>query len=349
MLVHIIPKANLGGIEKDLLYILKEEAGNYAHKVLVFNTEGPMTKRWEDLGAEVIHLNILHVKPHRFISLLKLEVGSPVGIMCWSPTKIGLVSFALKEFRGNIMMHLGNPVKWSKKSTNFNRILFAIAKPKFNLKLFCCSKHVLQTVRENSFLNQFPAEVSYNPVKQLSRNPFVPENRKNVLGMIARMDEIKDFDTVIKAMKFLPENVRLELGGDGFDRSRLETLADKNASERIVFKGFVEDVYEWFLELTCFVYGTTMFEGLGNVVTEAMANGIPCVLPDLPMMREIGGDYAMYYQHGNEQDCANKVQMVLADKELQKNMSEGAFYRVRTIFNQQNYYKTRVGFLESKV
>lgn len=348
-IVHIIPKANLGGIEKDLWFILKAETGKYQHKILVLDKPGPMSKPWEDCGASIHYLNILHSKPFRFVSCLKSEMGNAMGVMCWSPTKIGLVAYALRHIQAKVMLHLGNPAKWSLKSILANKIFFALAKPKFQLKLFCCSQHVLKSLSSNSFLKQFDAVVSYNPVKLLTNNPFAPESRTKTLGMIARMDAIKDFDTVIRAMSHLPKDIQLHLGGDGTDKARLESLAKAMAENRIRFQGFVKDVAQWFTKITVFVYGTTMQEGLGNVVTEAMANGVPCVLPNLPMMKEIAGDNALYYQQGDAEDCAAKINILLADVSLQKQLSEKGFYRAKTIFNQSEYYRTRVGYLESKL
>ena len=344
---HIIPKANLGGIEKDLLYILKQESGTFQHRILVLDVEGPMSSVWEGLGADVEHLSILYAKPIHFINVLQQAVQNPVGIMCWSPTKMGWMGFALRQFKGRVMMHLGNPVDWSNKSTIVNRFLFAIAKPKFQLKLFCCSKHVLNSVKSNPFLNKFAAEVSYNPVEQRDSNPF-KHCEKPVLGMIARMDSIKDFRTVIHAIPLLKTEVELRLGGDGKDRAFLEALANNTSPKNIYFDGFVHDVYAWMANLTCFVYGTTMQEGLGNVVTEAMANGLPCVLPDLPMMHEIAGEFALYYEQGNPEDCAQKINTLLSSTPLQQQFSEGVFLRAKNIFNQKTYYQQRVGFLEGK-
>lgn len=88
-----------------------------------------------------------------------------------------------------------------------------------------------------------------------------------------------------------------------------------------------------------------MLEGLGNVVIEAMANGLPCILPDLPMMKEIGGDCAVYYEQGNEQECAKAILQLMNDETKALQLSEKAYLRAKDKFHPAQYYKERMNYL----
>ncbi len=349
-LLHIIPNANRGGIEKDLYYILSEENGAYTHMVWVLGSEGPMSAVWGEKGAEVIHLNILHLSPIKFQRALRKRAlnwqGS--GILCWSPTRLPLVRGAFLRYHGKMMVHMGNPVSPSLKTQVFQLLSRHFSSVVFDTRLFCCSNHVKESANRDRYFGLFSSVVSYNPVLIPASNSYTEEQwLSSTIGMVARMDRIKDFDTVILAMKELRE-INLELGGDGPERNRLEQLAKTEGLSNTTFLGFVDNVYEKLNSWKLFVYGTTMEEGLGNVVIEAMANGLPCVLPDLPMMREIAGNTALYYVQGNEQDCAKQTQELIGNKTLALELSSEAYKRAKEKFHPRIYYQDRIGYLTQK-
>ena len=44
------------------------------------------------------------------------------------------------------------------------------------------------------------------------------------------------------------------------------------------------------------------------VLVEAMAHGLPIVTSDLPVSKEIMGDFGMYFENGNIEDLAQKLE-----------------------------------------
>jgi len=64
------------------------------------------------------------------------------------------------------------------------------------------------------------------------------------------------------------------------------------------------------------------FSGFGNVLVEAMAVGLPLILNDLEVMKEMSKGNAMFYESGNEQSLAELLLSLPNKKEELVRMSE---------------------------
>jgi glycosyltransferase involved in cell wall biosynthesis len=197
--------------------------------------------------------------------------------------------------------------------------------------------------------------VVLNPVATLPSNPHVVKELQGkdpvVVGMTARLDMIKDHACVIRAFSAVLHrypHAQLWFMGDGVLRSSLQQLcADLHIDKSVVFHGNVPNVYDYLQKLDIFVYSTTMAEGLGNVVSEAFANGLPCVISDLPMMREVAGDSraALFFEPGNDKELAQRIVDLLRDAEKRESMSSSAYKWSSEAFSAQRYVNEGMKFL----
>ena len=85
-----------------------------------------------------------------------------------------------------------------------------------------------------------------------------PRSRKSEgqfrLLSVGRLDPIKGYDRLIKAMTQLPSHVHLRLLGDGEHRTQLEKLVnDADLSDRVAMPGFTEAVAEEMANADLFV------------------------------------------------------------------------------------------------
>ena len=53
---------------------------------------------------------------------------------------------------------------------------------------------------------------------------------------------------------------------------------------------------------------SSRWEGFGLVLVEAMAHGLPVVSSDLPTSKEIMGDFGLYFENGNIQQLAQRLE-----------------------------------------
>jgi glycosyltransferase involved in cell wall biosynthesis len=80
-------------------------------------------------------------------------------------------------------------------------------------------------------------------------------------------------------MKLLPSEIILHIVGDGPMEDELKNLTVENGlSDRVIFLGYRtrEEIYEYLQKADCFVL-SSLHEGLGIVVQEAMYAGLPIV------------------------------------------------------------------------
>lgn len=104
-----------------------------------------------------------------------------------------------------------------------------------------------------------------------------------ILG-IGRLTRQKDFHTLIRSFALIQAQIpsRLVILGRGKDEASLKILAqDLNVQERVLFAGWSSNPYAFMNKASLFVL-SSRWEGSPNVLTEAMALGVPCVATDCP-------------------------------------------------------------------
>ena len=119
----------------------------------------------------------------------------------------------------------------------------------------------------------------------------MPEDRE--LIYMGSFMPYKNVETLAKALHELP-GYRLHLLsriGDG-DRERLIALAPSDAL--VIHDGTSEADYLALLETATALVTTSLDEGFGLPLVEAMSLGTPVVVSDIPIFREIGGEAALY-------------------------------------------------------
>ncbi len=112
---------------------------------------------------------------------------------------------------------------------------------------------------------------------------------------VGRLDRLKGFDNLLRAFAIVRQKqvTRLIILGEGEERSALQLLASElKVSDTVDMPGFV-DHPERFMSRAAVFALSSRSEGLGVVLIEALACGIPVVSTDCPTgPREILGDSA---------------------------------------------------------
>lgn len=119
------------------------------------------------------------------------------------------------------------------------------------------------------------------------------ENTKRLIA-VGRLVENKNFSDLVRVIPLIKRKypkVTLEILGEGEERENLQNLIVKlNLKENVRLAGFVDNPYAYYSRADVFVQ-TSLWEGFGYVLAEAMACGTPVVAYDSKgAMREILAD-----------------------------------------------------------
>jgi glycosyltransferase involved in cell wall biosynthesis len=115
-------------------------------------------------------------------------------------------------------------------------------------------------------------------------HPWMAPGGPPVVLAAGRLHRQKDFPTLLRAFAQLRalRAARLVILGEGAERRQLERLARALRVEAdVALPGFVENPYAWMARAAVFVLSSA-WEGIGNVLVEALACGCPVVATDCP-------------------------------------------------------------------
>lgn len=104
---------------------------------------------------------------------------------------------------------------------------------------------------------------------------------------VGRLEPVKDYPSLLRAMVKIPDTARLVIAGTGADAGKLRQMAIELGLEtRVRFLGFEPDVLPWMQVADGFVL-CSRWEGLPISVLEAGACALPAVVTNVPGSREI--------------------------------------------------------------
>lgn len=143
---------------------------------------------------------------------------------------------------------------------------------------------------------------------------------------------------LIKAFQLLRnEQAELHIYGQGPLASGLQKLIDETGVN-VVLKGMVRNMNEVLPQYDLFVMSST-FEGFSLGVLETMAAKVPMLLSDIVSFREQCEDTAVYFGLDDVHDFADKVRMLISDKEQRLKISNAAYDRVVNNFTLEHHMK----------
>lgn len=136
------------------------------------------------------------------------------------------------------------------------------------------------TVIANPVITDRLREGARGPV----RHPWFEEDGEPVLLAVGRLVEQKGFDTLVRALALARERTpcRLVILGEGPLREELTSLADSlGIGEHLSLPGFQQNPFAYMANCDLFVL-SSRWEGLPNVLIQAMAVGAKAVSTDCP-------------------------------------------------------------------
>ncbi|MEX1081493.1 MAG: glycosyltransferase [Halofilum sp. (in: g-proteobacteria)] len=172
------------------------------------------------------------------------------------------------------------------------------------------------------------APLLFERARELPPHAWFQTHNLPVIVAVGRLSQQKDYSTLIRAFSRVRKVIRarLVIVGEGKDRGALEALVGELHLEAdVALPGFAENPYAWIAHADVFTL-SSRWEGLVNVVIEALALGVPIVSTDCPSgPREIldGGRYGELVPVGDYEELAAALVRALQDKTPGVDRSEG--------------------------
>lgn len=353
--LHIIVGLNVGGAENMLVKLVtSSDRRRFEHRVISMLTPGPLAENLETAGIEVRTLAMTRTgfDPMAFFRLVKMIrelqpdlvhtwmyyadiFGGPAALACGSIPVISSIRHG--GFAGDSL------------KTIISARIAALLSHVVPERIVACSRaardhHVACGYAASGIQvigNGFTLPALYGAAAAdgyLHHRLGIAEGTR-LIGMIGRYYPAKDHAGFIKAARIVRQrvpNVAFILCGDGVDGRNSELTAATAAAglnDCCYLLGHRDDSEKIMANLT-FLVSSSASEAFANVIGEAMAQGLPCVVTDVGDSAHIVGDTGIIVPPGNSEAlAAGMLQLLAMSDEERRQLGKLARARVRDLFS----------------
>jgi glycosyltransferase involved in cell wall biosynthesis len=337
---HVIDSLHIGGAEKLLVGLINGLDGFFEQHLVVLH--GPETLK-DEIACPYSFTNL---NCNSFSNLF-LKVSDLKKYI--KANKIDIVHSHLYE--ANLLARMATPKSVqlfnsihavsSRASYEVNRMTLHLEKLTYKKRhhLIAVSEEVLKdfdkwvglkgkhTVLYNFIEDNFFVNL---PKKNFSFNPFR-------LVAVGNLRYQKNYPFLIEAFRKMPRNVTLDIYGEGELRNELQQEIDKH-SLNIKLCGISNELDKILPTYDAFIM-SSFYEGQPVSLLEAMACGLPLILSDIPVLRETGGEQAIYFSIDNQNELHNRIENLVKGKYNLEHISIQNIERVREVASKSEYVK----------
>ncbi|SFB98478.1 Glycosyltransferase involved in cell wall bisynthesis [Flexibacter flexilis DSM 6793] len=333
---HIITTLGIGGAEKLLLYLAKEQSLSHEiHIIYLKNYDGLVDKFPKNV-------RIYHIpndwkafyKIRRIIKNINPHVlHSHLGHADWF-SWVSTIGLPVKKIA---TIH-STGFKWNKTDlliSLFYRIfLYTIAKKAI---LVCVSSTVANFVKSNFGLPDSRIYIIPNGVpdiiprtkaeqQQIRRSINIADD-DFIIIFVGRLQYPKSVHTLVDAMSLITDNkLKCILVGDGNLRNELELQVEKLLlSDRVFFLG-KQDQPDAYIDIANVLVLPSVFEGQPLVLLEAFRAGLPVITTELDTLKEVVTERynGLFFEPENPQELAASILEFVENPLLREQMSINA-------------------------
>lgn len=293
----VLPNLAAGGVERVRLLLAEEFLKRgYRVSLVVWRAEGdllaavPPAVDLVDLGVRRLRQG---VRP--LLAYLRRTRPAAVLVAMWPLT--GLATVAVKASGIDTRLVVSEHTTLSKAPAyrGAGRLIHRL----FGARLYrscdgvvAVSAGVRGDITELTGLSPDRVTVIHNPIRSVGSGAGQPNDATGDwwdqggarLIAIGALKPQKDYPNLLRAFRLLLNSMpaRLLILGEGGLRDELERMVrDLGLSDHIRMPGYISDPYSHLVHADLFVFSSA-WEGLGNVIIEALACGTPGVSTDCP-------------------------------------------------------------------
>jgi len=256
----------------------------------------------------------------------------------------------------NIIYRRGSAI--AIRNTLLNRFLFK----KVITQVIANSEETARTILQKNIrlIDEDRIDVIYNGIELKNYNNQKYESiykRKDgevIIGNAGRLSEEKGQVYLLQLARVLKDRgfkFKILIAGTGKLKSRLlKTAKHLQVEDVVLFVGFLENIRRFNQSIDIFVL-TSLYEGFGYVLVEAMAEKKPVVAFDIRSSAEIvrNNESGFLVESLNVNELAEKVGDLMNNKELRLKMGERGRQIVEEIFTFERTLSQVEGLIQREI
>ena len=317
----------------------------HGHNVFVITSRNSeLYKRLKNTPIRVYQINISNLSflnPFRVSSIIRVlnrEKTKTLIVNLSSDLKAAGLAAKIAGVQ-NVIYRRGSAIPI--RNTILNRLIYK------NLvtEIIANSEETKRTILYNNpnLININKIRVIYNGIdldeyrKSTSKMLYRRSDGEIILGNAGRLTEEKGHIYLIELARILKSRkirFKLLIAGSGKLKNRLEKMTKSyKVDKEVKFLGFVEDIRSFNQTIDIFLL-TSLWEGFGYVMVEAMAEEKPVIAFDIRSSAEIidDGQTGFIVEKGNVEELAEKVSYLHNNETLRKEFGRRGRERVEKYF-----------------
>lgn len=342
--LNVISDTNIGGAGKCVLTFLKYYSKDEFDLAVVIPKNSLLKPEIEKLGARCIEVDALADKSLDFKAVSRLlkifKAEKPDVIHCHAAMsariagrlckreKIVYTRHSVFEPSPAISRGIGKKINGFVNNATADKIIAVADAAKDNLtKTGVSDKKIIVIQNGVEPLKPLPESE-----KQKIRSEYGVGENDFILGIAARLNEVKGHIYILEALKMLIDdgvtNAKLIIAGTGdYEDTIRRKIAELNLGENVVMAGFVKDVSGFMNILSVSVNASFGTEATSLALLEGMSLGVPAVVSDFggnPGVIEEGVN-GYLFESKNSRQMYEKLKLALQNGIALKDMCKKVF------------------------
>lgn len=348
--IFLIDDLMSGGTENNLLNFLRYRDKQFEAKIITLFPGGVLEKSFKEIGLDVECINFSIFGFIKSLKKLKQLICkySPEVIVCQRAISKACYPLFLSRLNIKIIMHWDNP----NTKTPFKAYLL----DKFQIKFAdanLVSSRIIQKALKKShhidadFIIPNCIDAKGFPIPHLSQE--LNGQSVNLLS-VGNLREEKNHIDQLKIAEILKRNgfqFRLDIVGEGHLRKFLEKkIIELDLADHVFLLGRKDNIPELLKNADIFLF-TSISEGFGVAIVEAMAAGLPGVIYALPVLQEIDPEEECLkvIPSGDIESAVKTIEDLARNTEIRKHLGENSRKIVFDNFSADRIFKLWESFL----
>jgi len=356
--LHLISGGDTGGAKTHIIALLKGLNKRIDARVICFIED----TFYEDALAEGVPIQVFQQKSRSDMSVIKRLVDeikkNQYDIIHCHGARANLIAmFLSRKVNKPFITTIHSDFNLDFKDNFYKRIVYTTLN-KWALKKFDYYIAISDAFKDMLVDRGFSHEeifTVYNgidmntPLENINKEDFynrfgIDSKNKIFVGIIARLDKVKDHETFLKAAKEVVDinsSVEFILAGEGNDEKKLKTLVNElGIKNNVHFVGFLKDQYSFYNSIDINVL-TSISESFPYAVLEGALMKKPVITTNVGGLSQLVEDdiNGFLIEVGDYKKLANKILYLVENKEKRIIMGENLYQKVKNNYSSESLAK----------